>query len=1042
MFGLLTVVLCMATAESVFAQSATTAAIAGIAKDATGAVLPGVTVEAASSALIEKVRTAVTDSQGNYKIVDLRPGTYSVTFTLSGFATYRRDGIELTAGFTAAVNAEMKVGALEETVTVTGASPIVDVQNSRAQNLVKAETLDALPTGSRSVMQLAGLTLGALNSSAGRNDVGGDKGEASSGIAIHGSRGDDGRVNLDGMNINNFSGAGGGQNRVYYPNMVAVQEVTIDTGGNTAESEVGGANQNFVPREGGNAFTVYGTANWTNNRFSSQSISNDLTSRGASPFSSVKEIYDYGIGIGGPIRKDKVWFYATNRWWGAESPAANNYFNMSTDWRYYVPDLSRPAYSETYFRDTSLRVTWQVSPKDKVAFEEHRQDGCSCWLSLASGGLSAPEASNDFLYRGNYLTQVSWTRPATNKLLLQASANFLVQQVARQGMSALSRNSFTFVTPLSAIPNAIQVTDQIGFRTPAGNVIPPGYSWNAFQPGGLDYGPGSPNNNYSQRVTASYVTGSHAFKAGLQTLQGLQYNIGAPADAVNQIPGQSISYTFRGGVPVSLTQYATPYRADVKVRSVGLFAQDQWTLKRLTLNVGVRYDSFNGWAPAVLLPAGPFVPARNLPELTNVPDFKDITPRIGVSYDLFGNGKTAIKGSFGRYLLGQGGGFTTLVAPASAIVASVTRTWNDSNGNYVPDCVLTNFAANGECGAINNNAFGQVVPNISVADEARTGWNVREYNYQTSLQLQHELRPGVGVNVGYFQTRWLNQTVTVNTAVTPADFTPYCITAPVDSRLGDVSGSQICGLYNVTPAKQSSVNQVIRLAKNLGLGDPSEKYNGVDVSMTARWGRGAFAMGGVSLGQENLDYCYANGHPELTPEAFPANYPRSSSFCSITNSWWNGTQFKGQAAYPLPLGFQMSGTFKQLPGIPQAATLPLTNAQVAPALGRNLSACPPTATAAACTATVLVALLPSAQAGNSGTTAAKQYDQRLTEVDLRLTKSFRFGERRRIQGILDIYNLFNSRPVQGINSTYGASWLNVTSVLTGRLFKFGTQVDW
>src|SRR5579864_2698468 len=273
------------------AQSADTGAIAGVARDATGAVLPGVTVEASSPALIEKVRTAVTDAQGNYKIIDLRPGTYSVTFTLVGFSTYKRDGIELTAGFTANANADMKVGAMEETVTVTGATPIVDVQNSRAQQLIRSDVLDALPTGSKTVLQFVNMTLGAVPSTAGLQDVGGDKGESASGILVHGGRGDDGKVNLDGMNINNFTGGSGGRMRVYYPNMVAAQEVVIDTGGALAESESGGANQNIVPREGANTFSLYGTANWTDHSLSTTSISSDDQARGATPFSSVKQIY-------------------------------------------------------------------------------------------------------------------------------------------------------------------------------------------------------------------------------------------------------------------------------------------------------------------------------------------------------------------------------------------------------------------------------------------------------------------------------------------------------------------------------------------------------------------------------------------------------------------------------------------------------------------------------------------------------------------------------------------------------------------------------
>src|SRR5262245_1467185 len=130
-----------------WAQSAASGSIAGGVKDTTGAVLPGVTVEAASPALIEKTRTVVTDDQGQYKIVDLRPGTYTVTFSLAGFNTVRREGLELPTGFTATANAELRVGAIEETVTVSGASPVVDTHSVRQQNVLAREVLDAVPSG-------------------------------------------------------------------------------------------------------------------------------------------------------------------------------------------------------------------------------------------------------------------------------------------------------------------------------------------------------------------------------------------------------------------------------------------------------------------------------------------------------------------------------------------------------------------------------------------------------------------------------------------------------------------------------------------------------------------------------------------------------------------------------------------------------------------------------------------------------------------------------------------------------------------------------
>src|SRR5262245_7557940 len=162
-------------ASSVWGQQSTNAGIAGVVHDTSGAVLPGVTVEVASPALIEKVRTALTDSQGRYNISELRPGTYSVTFTLAGFATLRHEALELSTGVTATANAEMKLGAVEETITVAGTSVAVDVHNVRAQQVLKASVLDALPSSQRDISQMASLTLGATSSTPGRNDVGGHK---------------------------------------------------------------------------------------------------------------------------------------------------------------------------------------------------------------------------------------------------------------------------------------------------------------------------------------------------------------------------------------------------------------------------------------------------------------------------------------------------------------------------------------------------------------------------------------------------------------------------------------------------------------------------------------------------------------------------------------------------------------------------------------------------------------------------------------------------------------------------------------------------
>jgi hypothetical protein len=873
------------------------------------------------------------------------------------------------------------------------------------------------------------MTLGAMPSAAGRNDVGGDKGEQATGIILHGGRGDDGRTNWDGMSTNVFFGGGGGMERTYYFNTTAIQEIVIDTGGSNAETETGGANVNIVPREGGNTFRVFGTANYTNEHLSATAVPDDVKGRGVTDQSSLKRIYDYGIGIGGPIKRDKLWFYATARWWDSDNLGASNYFNKSTNPYVYVPDTSRPAYAAQFYVDDSLRVTWQITSKQKLNQEEHLQYGCSCWLGIGNGQRASPEAVLDFNYGPQVLNQTTWSYTATNRLLIQAGTTLLRQEVNFVNGVATNANLLTGIgAPVYPGPNNFSIID-----------LATGYNW-----GGLGFyngiwGNHDNSNNYNERVSVSYITGSHAFKTGVQGIQG-NY------DVYGFQNGRLENYIFYSGFPVALIEWAGPFASKARPRGIGAFAQDQWKLNRFTLSFGVRFDQFWAYTLPLDLPAGKYIAARHVNEADNLPNYKDITPRVGAAYDVFGNGKTAIKFSFGRYLMGQGGALAQSFSPSNAIVQSASRTWFDLNGNFVPDCVLTNPAANGECGPISNALFGQPFSNTTLADDARQGWGKREYNYQTSVQLQHELRPGLGVAIGYYRTWWGNLTVLQNTAVTSADFTQFCVAAPNDARLGPTSGQQICGFYDVNPNKFGAANYVVTQASRFGT--PQEEYNGVDIGINARWGKGALVTGGVAVGRETFDYCYANGHPELTPENFPGNAafsgflnPRNAQFCRVVSSWWNGigSQVKLQVVYPLPYGISVSAAYKTLPGIPVQATQVFTNAQVAPALGRSLSSCPP-GPASACTATATLALIPTGGFASDGVKGTV-FDLRLNQTDLRFTKAVRIG-RSRAQGIFDIYNVFNSRVPQADNTTYGPGFLTPTSLLGGRLFKFGAQVDW
>lgn len=362
--------------------------IAGVVRDSSGAVMPGVTVEASSPALIEKVRSVVTDDQGQYKIVDLRPGLYAVTFTLSGFTTVRREGIELSAGFTATVNGDLRVGSIEETITVSGQSPIVDTQNVVQQKVITRELLESVPT-SRS--NYSALTPGASRSS----DVGGSSGnDAGATFTIHGSRGGDTRRLIDGMRWNSMEAGNAGTG--FYFDPTGAEEIAIQLGGNSAEFELGGVQVNLVPKSGSNRYSAYFYAGYANNSMNSTSIPADLKARGLPTIGAVDYVYDYSGSIGGPIKPDKLWFFSAQRWWGNSTFVPGLYYNKDTSAWIYEADLTRPAVNDNENRHHNARFTWQVASKHKLNLSWDLEQNCVC-----HGGLTAL-ASPEGVYRWDF----------------------------------------------------------------------------------------------------------------------------------------------------------------------------------------------------------------------------------------------------------------------------------------------------------------------------------------------------------------------------------------------------------------------------------------------------------------------------------------------------------------------------------------------------------------------------------------------------------------------------------------------------------------
>jgi hypothetical protein len=888
--------------------------------------------------------------------------------------------MELPAAFTANVSVSMQVGAVEETITVTGAAPLVDTRSATSSTLLTKEMLDTLPSNSRSPQSYAALAPGVRGASLSAPPGGVDD----MGASAHGGAASD--YQIDGISTATINGMQGGS-ITFRVAQAYVGEITITTGGGGAESAHGNMITNVIPKEGGNRFSAGLYYEYTGAALANSNLTPESSGLGfnAAGLTKAETFWEVSPFLGGRILRNKLWFFVSYKDYKVDTVRQGMYDNLTPLGWAYTPDTSRPAIYRLTQTSRNARLTWQAAAKHKFsAFVDNAPQ--VAWHRSES--LVSPEATNYSPYLPNIFVHLSWKSPLNNNWLLESS-------FARNSSNYDQRRQTPETCLCSAPPVGLDVVGKYEATT--------GIQWGAASTlGGRAeshlYG-ANDSRMIQFQASATRVSGAHTFKVGVQMINGEILFV--------RDPNLGRAYTLRNGLPNGVTMYATPYQLENYIKpNLSTYIQDQWVHKRLTVTGGLRHDYFKMTAPDNSLGAGPFVGERFFPEET-LGIWKDFNPRVGVSYDVFGDGKTAAKMSVGRFVSSQDGAPTRGLGrqnPAVRSILSANRTWNDIDRDFEVDCNLNEPFENGECGVLSNLNFGKANPNaLSYDPKLTTGY--RPYHWETTAQVQRQIRQGMSVTLGWYRRSFKNNNVNRNVAVPSEAFDQYCVTAPSDSRLPNGGGYQLCGLYDVRPAYRGLSRVVVSDAEDFG--EHSQTYNGIDLTQNTLL-RGMVFTGGVSIDRSSTKTCYV------------VNSPQDLLYCDDTRPFLPYYTFTGFV--PLPWDMVTGAVYRDRPGANISASYNVRNADIVSTLGRNLSA--------GATATVNVPLI------QPGT----MYGPRQRQLDVRFSKRLRFG-RTRVTGNLDIANVLNAAAATAYNNTYGPNWQNPTAIQLGRFFKFGAQLD-
>ncbi len=914
------------------AYAQTTGSITGTVTDASGAVLPGATMTLSGERLIGGPQTQVSDTSGTYRFDRLAPGSYGVKFELQGFRSVDRPDVRISAAFVATINGKMEVGSLAETITVTGESPTVDVRSNVQQTVMNQEILEGIPTG-RDPWSLAKLIPGVQVAT---YDVGGTQSMQQSSMSAHGSNTADVSYNIDGATVN-WPGGGGGATMIYYDQGM-FEEINYMTSAIPAETLAGGVSINMVTKDGGNVWKGNARYSFANDDLQAENWAETQKVNPLFLGNPTKKTYDFNLSGGGALVQNRVWVNGTVRKWVVNKLVSAR----NSDGSQALDDNDLKNYSGKLVAQVTTNNKLSVSYLWNDKIRGHRRDTSERIEDIASIVQSNPVQTTQAKYTGI-------------KGSLVFESNFSV-------MDGQTNYTYQPGTPADAIRRIDTVTTDV---TRASNRE--------------DHQPNS-RHQFDNVFTfgKSGLGGEHLIKAGVQwsrLFYGSDYSVRGDHHVI-----------YNNGAPTSVRQFNSPAFSKNEAIVTGFFIQDSWSMNRLTLNIGGRFDKYVGTLPDQSSPGGTFAAARTVTESEAINQSIAVW-RAGAAYDVTGSGRTAVKASYSRYGLQVGIDRVTNVNPLT--VGSRDCVWTDPNGDgKVQTSEIGTCPASFSGGTLTNYAAGVQWP---YSDEATAG---------IETQLPGAVRVGAML---YYRTN-RKQIGQVNTLQPASAYTEHTITIP-NGPGGTVASPKptTASVYNISAAANAVT---LNVRDNVDYLDTT--YKGIEFTATKRFSQKWQMQAGFTIGKNEGG---VSGGTDL-------NDPNNTRFPTGIIGNDSETALRLSGSYELPGRINLAGSMIANNGYPYVSTYSLSRA-VAATQGINLTR--------------------ATQAIQLSERGDERYGN-VTMFDVRLSRSFRFGSRS-FQPTVDFFNIGNSDTAVARTLAVGGSYLNPVEILAPRIIRVGFSLN-